>query len=362
MANLITNGDFDTDLSGWSTTDFVYRYDVYHGAPGSAFADLQAKIAVTLSQQPTTGGNSGTMYLHRFGMYVKAELYPIKDFQINIFEPMGATFFLEELDIPLSDDWIYIEREFAIEGGTTIQVSFSMPGVTDPSGDYKYQGNPLFDDIVLEDITAETEAEINSCGELIWELQKRRTDWQAVKLEHGRYPEALNRAISMCPRSMWPQVVDTSLATVAEQRRYSLATLTDIVDTRQVQHIFMEGSDDHYYEIERWRIEDNAGALTLVLDNDPRDADLTIKVVYITEPTQVDCEDHDLLIDIDREWVLAQAMALLLLEADPQLTGEDPGRIERQLTYWDQARAGRERTMRRRSTGRARSFDWSVIR
>lgn len=362
VTNLITNGDFDTDLSGWNTTDFAYRYDVYHGAPGSAYADLQAKIAVTMSQQPTTGGNSGTMYLHRFSMYVKPELSPIKDFVLNVFEPLGATFFQESIDIPLSDEWILIEREFAIEGDTTIQVSFSIPGVTDPSGDYKYQGNPLLDDISLEDITSETEAATNSCGELVWELQKRRTDWQAVKMEQGRYPEALNRAISLAPRPLWPQVVDTSLATVEEQRRYSLAALTDIVDTQQVRSVYIEGSDDHYYEIERWQVEDNAGALTLVLDNDPADEGLTIKLVYITEPTQVDCTDQNLTIDIDREWVLAQAMTLLLLEADSQLTGEDPARIERQLVYWDQARAGRERTERRRPTGRVRSFKWDVIR
>jgi hypothetical protein len=87
-------------------------------------------------------------------------------------------------------------------------------------------------------------------------------------------------------------------------------------------------------------VEDALGVLTLVLDEDPPEADRTILVKYILPHEALDCTDDEDETTLDREWLLARAMTLLLLEADPML--EDAGYIERELQRWDAVRQARE--------------------
>lgn len=127
-----------------------------------------------------------------------------------------------------------------------------------------------------------------------------------------------------------------------------MAGIAAIVAPDQVWQVFIDDASDEAHELEigRWFVEDDDGVLTLVLDNDPPDADRTITIYHIDPPSALDCEDEDETAEVDREWLLAKAMTILLTEADPTL--ESPEQIAQDLTIWDMRRQARERQEGRR--------------
>jgi hypothetical protein len=203
-------------------------------------------------------------------------------------------------------------------------------------------------------------ADSGSCSELALELAIRRSDIGMVKHAERRYQEAVAQAMREAPIFMWPTAIDTSLTTVDDQRRYSLAGITDLDERDQLRAVWVEDDDDeHYYQRGRWHVEDDEGTLTLVFQEDPDDADLTIKLEYYPTIAALDCTDQTDTTDLDRDWLIARAMTLLLLEADPQL--EDPTWLAAMLNTWDLKRQSREAQLRPRNRSKRKTVTrrWS---
>lgn len=192
--------------------------------------------------------------------------------------------------------------------------------------------------------------------ELRLELQGRRRDYGNQKHTPNRYNAAINRALTEAPSVLWVRAKDDSLDTIDETRRYSLAGITDIVLAFQVTAAWIDDVDGHPERIANWEVEDNAGSLTLVLDDNPRYEDRTITIEYITPFDELDDDSDET--EIDKEWLLCMALTSLLLEADPEL--EDPQMIARDLQLADAKREAREAALRRRNrrTGKIRTLAW----
>ncbi len=107
------------------------------------------------------------------------------------------------------------------------------------------------------------------------QIQRNRRDPAALLHSITDYDDAINEAIRQIPEPLWRLSVDNTLTTVAETRRYSLAAITAIDEPWQVYRVWMEGDDDHYYQIGRWEVYEDV-TLLLVLDEDPPAADRTI--------------------------------------------------------------------------------------
>ena len=190
------------------------------------------------------------------------------------------------------------------------------------------------------------------------QIQRNRRDPAALLHSITDYDDAINEAIRQIPEPLWRLSVDSSLTTVAETRRYSLASLTDITQPWQVRRVWVEGDDGHYYQIGRWEIEDDLGTLYLVLDEDPPAADRTIKLEYYAAHAALssDATAHT----FDDDWLVYKATAIMLMEADRD--AEDAKAVQADLALFDGMRAQRERILlarRNRTATKTRTQVWS---
>ena len=138
-----------------------------------------------------------------------------------------------------------------------------------------------------------------------------------------------------------------------------IAAVTAITQRAQVRTVWMEGSDDHFYPIGRWHVEDELGTLTLVLDENPPEAGRVLRIESLRAHEELDCGDYDDVTTLDRQWILAKAATILLLEADPSV--EDASYLAAEIQRWDMVRQGREaelRGRRQRTPGKLRSRSW----
>lgn len=337
MAELVLNGTFETDLSNWSTGGGgpapTWDEYVYHDTPGSAEFYPNGPNPSNLSQDVATPTGVAQLWRFKFAMRrdpgSSVAVHP--DFSVSLWD--GVSHWLEES---------YARpEEFEDKFGTWMSYAYDiiLPVDTVVTITFEFDGGDV-DKVYLDDVSLENLGDLVNCAELTWELKKRRQDWGATKHHDTRYQELLNQAIREAPRSLWRRDVDTSLVTIEETRRYSLAALTEITEARQVRRVFVEASDEHEYEIDRWQVENDLGTLTLVLDEDPAAADRTIRLEYVRAHDTLDCTDLTDTTLVDREWLLARAMVLLLMEADPTL--EDPRWLANQLQIWDATRQARE--------------------
>jgi len=338
MANLVVNGTFDTDLSDWTTAGGV------HPTWSNVYGHLATGSAEFLPAGGTGSELTQLVDIDVAGWYrLSFWLLMVKDITNPPFFTAGAWNWQVIIDDPPTeeDQWRNYEYEIYLPAMTDMDLKFI--GYTN----YDY----YLDEVVLEVVPSTP----NTCQELCWELAKRRRDFGRLFHPEARYQEIVNQVIAEAPRSMWQRDVDTSLTTVLQQRRYSMAAITAITETRQVRRVFVEDPDGHDYEIGRWRVENDLGTLTLVLDEDPPAADRDLLIEYIAPHDTLDCTDDTDTTTLDREWLLARAMTALLLEADPQL--EDPKLIAADLQRWDAIRQAREQEVGlRRRPRRARSF------
>ena len=196
----------------------------------------------------------------------------------------------------------------------------------------------------------------NSCAYFVKELRSRTRDFHQLHWTETRYRGAVNQAIREAPRALWLVDIDTSITTVDDTRRYALAALTTITKPDQVQRISLEGSDDHYYPLGRWHVEDDAGTLTLVTHENPPDEDLTIRIEYVKPWTVLDCTGTGTTA-LDPDWLIAKAMTVLLLESDPSLV--DAAWLTFQLQVWDAQRFQDELLAgRRRPASKVKTQEW----
>jgi hypothetical protein len=189
------------------------------------------------------------------------------------------------------------------------------------------------------------------------ELQKRCRDLGQMTWPDARYGEALNNALDLYPRVLWPLTVDGStLDTVEDQYAYALSGLSDITEPWQVRRVWIDDTTGTPHEIGRYEVQDNAGSLSLVLDEAPSGAyDITLE--YATSPDTMSGPTDTTQADDD--WLLAKAMVSLLGEADWAI--KDPQQVLSQLEYWNARAVLREqqlRARRRRVSRKARTTAW----
>lgn len=188
------------------------------------------------------------------------------------------------------------------------------------------------------------------------QIQRNRRDPAALLHSITDYDDAINEAIRQIPEPLWRLSVNSTLTTVAETRRYSLATITAIDEPWQVHRVWMEGDDDHYYQIGRWEVHEDV-TLLLVLDEDPPAADRTIKLEYYAAHAALaaDVTTHT----FDDDWIIYKATALMLMEADRD--AEDAKVVQADLALFDGMRAQRERILlarRDRAATKTRTQVW----
>jgi hypothetical protein len=187
-------------------------------------------------------------------------------------------------------------------------------------------------------------------------LQARLGDVTTLSFPEQQYNAAINQAIREAPRRFWQRNIDTALTTIDEQRRYSLAALS-LTQPSQLTRAWLEDDDGHDLPMGRWGVEDDSGTYTLVLDEDPPDADLTITLEYLAPHTELTSDMQGT--DLDQDWLIAKAATILLLETDPQL--DDPRLMAQKLEYFDAMRQSRELELTRqtrRPSGRIRTMPW----
>lgn len=188
-------------------------------------------------------------------------------------------------------------------------------------------------------------------------LQARLGDVTTLSFPKERYDDAINQAIREVPQRFWQRNVDTSLTTVDEQRRYSLAALS-LAMRSQLKRAWMEDEDGHDLPIGRWEVEDDGGSFTLVLDEDPPEAGRTIAVEYLAPHAELASDVSTT--SLDQDWLTNKAATILLLEADPRL--DDPRLTEGSLQRFDAMRQAREAELMRRErrpSGKIRTMAWS---
>ena len=189
------------------------------------------------------------------------------------------------------------------------------------------------------------------------ELQKRCLDLGQIKRPDDRYGEALNNALDLYPLPLWTLNVDgTTLDTVEDTREYALSGIAAITSAEQVRRVWVDDSDGVKHEIGRYEVQDNAGTLSLVLDEAPDDAyDITIE--YWTAPDSMSNPTDTT--DADNDWLLARATISLLGEAD--WSAENPQQVVSQLEYWNARVVMRERQLlaqRRHISRKPRTTAW----
>lgn len=189
------------------------------------------------------------------------------------------------------------------------------------------------------------------------ELQKRCLDLGMIQRPDARYGEALNYALSQYPRELWQLNVNgTTLDTVADQREYALAGITYLAAANQVRRVWIDDSDGVKRETGRYEVQDNAGTLTLVLD-EPPDGAYDITIEYWRPPVEMSGAFDKTTADDD--WLLAKAMLALMGDAD--WTINDPQQVVAALQFWNarlMARQGQLLRERRRTSRRPRTTAW----
>ena len=190
------------------------------------------------------------------------------------------------------------------------------------------------------------------------QIQRNRRDPASLLHEATEYDDAINEAIRQVPEPIWLLNIDTSLTTVDDTRRYALAAISGLSQAWQVTRVWVEGDDDHYYQLGRWHVEDDVGVLYLVLDEDPDAASRTIRLEHYRVHTPL--TNDSTANTADDDWVIYKATYLLLLDADP--AAEDPARIQQDLGLYDGMRMQRERVLlarRNRPAKMVRTQVWS---
>lgn len=192
---------------------------------------------------------------------------------------------------------------------------------------------------------------------LTLELQKRTLDLAQVKHPKERYEAALNFAVSQYPLCLWQLTIDgTTLDTVADQCEYVLSGVSGLSRAEQLCRVWIDDSEGIKRETGRWALHDNAGTLTLILDEVPSDAyDITLEFRAIP-PQMSDPTDTT---SVDDEWLLARALITILSEAD--WGAEDPQELATRMEAATNLLVVREqqlRAQRSRPSRRSRTTAW----
>lgn len=352
MTELISNGELRTALTDWVVSDVDHQEEDGDKTVGCAELD-SVTGAASLHQDITSSTITGASeYLVAFLFsFKKTDGEPGVDLVATLGTPGGeiyTTITIEHELIPyLEDVWHRYAAYALVPVTAALRVTFTA--ANDPEVSLWRLSDISVDEA---DPTYDTETR----GGMMQRLQALRHDPAGMKHRKSRYESVVDQAQREVPKSMFKRDIDTSLVTIADTRRYSLVSLNDtLYRAYQLRAVHLENSSDgHFYPIGMWFVEDNYGVLMLVLDRDPVEAGLTIKLEYIRIPA-VTGGGVDMVVDED--WIEAKCMTQLLLEADP--VREDPNWLGAQLQMWDAKRQALELKYRhRRKPDMMRSTDW----
>ncbi|NIP97508.1 MAG: hypothetical protein GWO24_30395 [Akkermansiaceae bacterium] len=354
---MLANGGFVDNLAGWTVANVLHVDAREFGFLTSGAAELDSSAADAWLTQEITVPGSG---IRRARMVVRAWCASAVGLELTVQDDAGGTIHHDgEHTLEAVDTWCSLVADFTVTGGELVDVTIHLEFDN-------YQEQVYVDDVQLFMVDPQ---EASAEG-LALELMRRRGDPGNFKHSRERYYQAVNDAIAGAPRRMWKLAVDafgssTVTADGDPVRRYSLAGVTGLDEGSQVRRVWMEGSDDQGYQIGRWEVEDDEGTLTLVLDDDPAEAGRDLTVEFLLAHDVLDTLDFDDTTELDREWVLRQAMVGLLMEAVAAGADlADPGgsaAVERELQRWDQLRQAREVEVlgrKRRKAGKVRSLRW----
>lgn len=358
MTELISNGGFRTALTDWVVSNVDHQEEDGHETIGCAELD-SVTGAASLYQDITSSTITGaTEYLVAFLFsFKKTGGAPGIDLVATLGTQAGeiyATITIEHELIPyVEDEWHRYAAYVLVPITETMRVTFTAANdadvnlwrISDVSVD---QAHPTYDFTTRRDIAKR--------------LMTLRHDTSCVKHYRNRYTEVVSQAQREVPKSMFFLDIDTSISTVADRKRYSMAGITAILEAYQVRRVWLEDSenDELYHEVGLWYIESDYGPdvaewqLTLVLERDPVEAGLTIRLEYLRIPEETSGTAN---ICLDQDWMVAKCMTQLLLEADS--VREDPNWLATQLQLWDAKRQALELKYRqRRRPEMMRSTDW----
>jgi len=357
MIDLILNGEFTVNMNDWTVVSSVVRSVAHFNvAPASALFDVAVPGTAEMWQQfvtPVTGPYWWTLKFCHYGSAAASNGWAkmrVRVFNTGVGLPVYHDAYYK---YKVVDTWQTESAPFVMPISATCKIWFSTPL---GAADYVY-----VDSISL---TSVDYAPTTRQG-MLWELQKRRRDWGSVKHATERYLEIINFALAQAPMNLWRVDTDISVLSVADTTDYRLASLAAITNPRQVRRVWLHDGETpgQYNQLGNWTVEEDwAGTplireLHLVLDEAPGTAGRIIKIEYYRPHDEL-TDDSDVSTLIDWEWLMAKAMTLLLLEADPSF--EPFEQMERDLKYWDAKRMEREALIMPRSpAGKVRTAIWS---
>ena len=358
MANLITNPSFRTALTGWTVVNVTHRPE--DGVQTVGCAEMSTTVANAASMlEDTTAVTGSTDYLARLTFSAKMRNgTPSQPLVVTISDTGETELYVnvsQDGSDYVTDEWLNFGYVLRLPHGEAMRVKFAVA-----AGD---AANFWWIDEVEVESLSEVEGDHDdstgwSLRNLVLRLMRMRRDFGGVKHTFHEYVTAVRRARKEAPKNLWRRDIDTSLTTVDEQVRYSLASISDLDKPEQVLAVWIEDpdeDDDAFFPVGQYHVEDDLGTLTLVFDRDPVEADRTIKLEWLAPPSGLGGEDSET--ELDASWLIARAMVELLLFADP--TREDPNLIAQQMQIWDQKRQAREREVRLgRRPGKYRTTNW----
>lgn len=317
MANLVTNGGFDGDTTGWTLPTgggVVPTWDSFgHNAPGSLLFQPVGGLESVARQDltvPSAGTHQVTFWLYwstTTGMF-RVDLGDAKWIYINSGDYKAEQWHQFTLEMACSED---TQR---------LQFDVWSPQV-----------------VYLDDVSVRYRTWPRcTLNWLVDRMRSERQDLAGVLYSPATYERIVEEAAGSAPVELWPRVEDdTTIETVAGQVDYDLSGITDLARAEHLVGVWIRPAatgDTQYQDWEpvAFRVYDNAGALTLRFTR-PWTA-RQVRLVYATAPAT---PTEDTAADIDCRWLVAECMIRLWRRPVPGVSA-----AERQawVEYWTRER------------------------
>lgn len=307
MGNLISNGEFHADLTGWETglggNAAVWVGDEGNSVPGSAKMEGLGGDPCVLRQTVTvvTAGK------HRLRFAVKAE------------KAGGVFSFLVRFDT----SWWNIDLEPGVAGWQELEFEVPLQAGAEKLIFSSYNGYIFY----IDDVELEAVSTLPGYQEyFVHRLMSERQDIAAIFHTRPAYLRAIEEAVAAAPREVWPTSVyaTTSLVTVAGQEDYSLGAIgglskaVDVVDVQLRPAAVGETAYQDWRGV-GWRAYDEASGVVLRFDR-PWADNYQLRVLYRSAPA---APSDDAATDLDYEYLIADAMVRLLRRRPLDLSVEE---------------------------------------
>jgi len=293
MGNLVTNGGFDTDTTGWTlptgggtipTWDSMGR-----SAPGSLkFAPTGGLESVARQDLdiPSAGRHRVQFWLY----WDQTNGFARVDLGDGVWQYWNSDDYQKQKWYQMSFDMI------CSEGSQTLQ--FDM----------------WSDQIVYLDDVSVYPRLWDRCT-LPWLIERLMSELQdlgGALFSPATYERTILEALDAAPVELWPRVEDdTTIETVAGQVDYDLSGLTDLERGEHLLGVFIRPAATGQTQYQDWtpvwyQVYDNAGSLTVRFDRPWTGRE--VRLYYATRPTE---PTESTPADLDCQWLVAEAMIRL---------------------------------------------------